>query len=156
MPVPVFAARSAQLYPARVDTQVPMANENTKSRDSAPAMEQKTEIFLALRDLLQKYESEFAIKANTASHYYLETRSLSPTGRRLFFAAAKLKKNYVSFYLTPLNMYPELSVRVSPGLRKTMQGQSCFNLTIPSREDLNELRDLTEAGYQRFRKEPLL
>ncbi|HYX52982.1 MAG TPA: hypothetical protein VE783_05990 [Candidatus Limnocylindrales bacterium] len=133
-----------------------MANENRKTEVSTIRMEQKTEIFLALKDLLQKYEGEFAIKANTPSHYYLETRSLSLNGRRLFFAAAKLKKNYVSFYLTPLNMYPELSVRVSPGLRKTMQGQSCFNLTMPSRDDLNELRNLTEAGYQRFRKEPLL
>ncbi len=133
-----------------------MANVNKKSADSPLRLEQKTEIFLALRQLLQNYESQFAIKANTPSHYYLETRSLSPNGRRLFFASAKVKKNYVSFYLTPLNMYPELSVRVSPGLRKTMQGQSCFNLTTPNREDLNELRDLTEAGYQRFRKEPLL
>jgi hypothetical protein len=139
-----------------VDAEALMASENRKSTDSAPRMEQKTEIFLALRDLLRKYESELAIRANTSNHYYLETRSLSPNGRRLFFAAAKLKKNYVSFYLTPLNMYPELSVRVSTGLRKKMQGQSCFNLTMPSREDFDELRTLTEAGYQRFRKEPLL
>lgn len=113
-------------------------------------------VFTALRQLLTPYERDLAVKIDKPDNYYLETRSASLNGRRLFFAAVKLKKNYVSFYLTPLFMYPELSDRVSPALKRMMQGQSCFNFTAVDQDRFDELDRLTQAGFQRIKSEALL
>src|SRR6476646_5314785 len=86
----------------------------------------------------------------------LETGSSSMNGRRMFFAGAKIKKNYVSFYLPALYMFPDLSDRISPSLKKTMQGQACFNLTIANPDWFEELGRLTQAGYQKLKSEMLL
>jgi hypothetical protein len=96
------------------------------------------------------------VKTDKPGNCYLETRSASLNGRRLFFAAAKAKKNYVSFYLTPLYMYPELSFGISPMLKKRMQGQSCFNFTHVDQDCFDELGRLAEAGFQRLKSESLL
>jgi len=45
------------------------------------------------------------------------------------FGAVRLGKNYVSYYLMPVYMTPALQKRISPELRKRMQGKSCFNFT---------------------------
>ena len=113
-------------------------------------------VFTALRRLLTPYERDLAVKIDKPDNCYLETRSASLNGRRLFFAAVKLKKNYVSFYLTPLFMYPELSDRVSPALKGMMQGQSCFNFTAVDQDCFDELDRLTQAGFQRIKSEALL
>ena len=113
-------------------------------------------VFTALRRLLKEYEDELAVKTDKPGNCYLETRSASLNGRRLFFAGAKIKKNYVSFYLTPLFMFPDLSHRISPTLRKLMQGQSCFNLTTFDQDCLDELDRLTQAGFQKLKSEALL
>ena len=63
-------------------------------------------IFTVLRQLLKPYESELAIRTDKPGNCYLETRSSSMNGRRMFFAGAKIKKNYVSFYLPALYMFP--------------------------------------------------
>jgi hypothetical protein len=113
-------------------------------------------VFMALRKLLKRYESELAVKTDKPGNCYLETRSTSLNGRRMFFAAAKIKKNYVSFYLIPLFMFPDLSQKISPTLRRLMQGQSCFNLTTMDQDCLDELDRLTQAGFQKLKSEALL
>jgi hypothetical protein len=113
-------------------------------------------VFTALRLLLKPFEDKFAVKTDKPGNCYLETRSASLNGRRLFFAAAKAKKNYVSFYLTPLYMFPELSFGISPMLKKRMQGQSCFNFTHVDQDCFDELGRLAEAGFQRLKSESLL
>jgi hypothetical protein len=97
-----------------------------------------------------------ATKTDRPGICFLETRAASLNGRRLFFAGAKIKKNYVSYYLTPLYMFPDLSQRISPALSKLMQGQSCFNLTSPDQDCLDELHRLTEAAFQKIKNERLL
>jgi hypothetical protein len=113
-------------------------------------------IFSVLRQLLRPYESELAIRTDKPGNCYLETRSSSMNGRRMFFAGAKIKKNYVSFYLPSLYMFPDLSDRISPSLKKTMQGQACFNFTTANPDWFEELGRLTQAGYQKLKSEMLL
>lgn len=113
-------------------------------------------VYSALRELLKPYEDDLAVKTDKPGHYYLETRSPSFNGRRLFFASAKMKKNYVSYYLPTLFMFPELSNTISPALRKTMQGQSCFNFTQVDQECLQELEKLTRAGFLTLKSKALL
>ena len=132
-----------------------MAIENAKTSTTARA-ESHGAIFAALRKLLKIYEPELAIRIDRPGNCYLETRSASLSGRRLLFAGAKVKKNYVSFYLPALYMFPDLSDKISAPLKKTMQGQSCFNLTIPNQEWFEELGKLAQAGFQKFKGESLL
>jgi len=114
------------------------------------------DIYSALRELLRPYEDDLAMKTDRPGHCYLETRSPSFNGRRLFFAAAKIKKKYVSYYLPALYMFPELSNTISPSLRKTMQGHSCFNFTVLDSDCLEELTRLTRAGFFMLKSKMLL
>jgi hypothetical protein len=114
------------------------------------------EVYSALRQLLKPYEDDLAVKTDKPGQCYLETRSAGHSGRRLFFAAAKIKKKYVSYYLPALYMFPELSRTISPGLRKTMQGQSCFNFTELDPESLQELEKMTRASFLALKSKALL
>ena len=133
-----------------------MAARNSSEATALGVVERHGAVFAALRKILKPYEGEMAVKTDKPGNCYLETRSGSINGRPLFFAAAKVKKNYVSFYLPSLYMFPDLSNRISPGLKRLMQGQSCFNLTVLDNDCVNELEQLTQAGFQRLKVEALL
>jgi len=120
------------------------------------ARERHEGVFAALRQILKPYENLLAVKTDKPGNCYLETRATSLNGRRLLFAAAKVKKNYVSFYLTPLYWFPDLYDRVSPVLKKLMQGQSCFNFTKMDQDFVDELNELTESAFQKLKAEALL
>lgn len=113
-------------------------------------------VFSVLRQILRPYEAQLAVKTDKPGNCYLETRAASMNGRRLFFAGAKIKKNYVSFYLTPLYMFPDLCNRMSPTLSKLKQGESCFNFTGMNQDCFDELDTLTKAAFQKLKSERLL
>jgi len=126
------------------------------SGPASVATEQHGAVFAALRQILKPYENQFAVKTDKPGNCYFETHAASLNGRRLFFAGAKIKKNYVSFYLTPLYMFPDLFNRISPDLKKLMQGQSCFNFKKMDQDCFNELHQLTQSAFQRLKSEALL
>jgi len=135
--------------PARLANNQPVKLE-------APTVDALSAIFTALRAILRTFQEEFAVKADKPNHCSLETRSPSLNGRRLFFAAAKVKKNYVSYYLPPLYMFPELANRMSPQLRRILNGQSCFNFIAMDEDCLAELEKLTHAGFLMLKNQALL
>jgi hypothetical protein len=113
-------------------------------------------VFVQLRGVLQPYEQHVSCKASTPDSYYLEITGGDPK-KPLFFGAVQRKKSYVSFHLFPVYMFPELLDDVSPGLRARMQGKSCFNFRMPLEDALHdELRTLTERGFEKFRAEKLI
>lgn len=129
------------------------------ANDLKPAVangDRRRAIFTALQQILAAYKNDLAVRIDKPDNCCLDTRTASLNGRRLFFAGAKIKKNYVSFYLTPLYMFPDLAYRISPGLSKLMQGQSCFNLTAFDQGCFDELYKLTEAAFQKVKSERLL
>jgi hypothetical protein len=73
--------------------------------------------------------------------------------QNLFFAGLRQQKNYVSFYLMPVYVYPELLEGISPGLKKRMQGKSCFNFKSVDEPLFQELARLARAGYSRYQAE---
>jgi len=129
--------------------------EENNSKAGTPDGE-RLAVFTALKQILSPYKDLLAARIDKPGNCYLETRTAGLNGRRLFFAGAKIKKNYVSFYLTPLYMYPEIGYRISPSLRKSMQGQSCFNLKAIDKDCFDELSRLTEAAFQKVKNEHLL
>ncbi|HYF79500.1 MAG TPA: hypothetical protein VD973_20535 [Symbiobacteriaceae bacterium] len=107
-------------------------------------------VFQALRALLAPHAPRLLVKTDTAENYYLDTAIIQKNKLPLFFGAVQIKKNYVSFHLFPVYVFPELLASISPELRKRMQGKSCFNFTAVDEPLLEELGRLTDAGMRRF------
>ena len=112
-------------------------------------------VFAQLKNILQPFAPKLTITADTSSAYSLDGPYSEKWKKELFFGSTQLKKNYVSFYLMPVYMYPDLLNDISPELKKHMQGKSCFNFKKVEPELFKELADLTKKGYERFQKEEL-
>ena len=118
-----------------------------------PAQNDFPIVFEQLRSILQPYAKNLTVKADTPNTYYLDGPYSETWKKELFFGSAQVKKNYVSFYLMPVHMYPELLKDISPELKKHMQGKSCFNFKKVEPELFDELKELTRRGVEKFRKE---
>lgn len=70
----------------------------------------------------------------------------------LWFGGVRAGKAYVSYHLMPVYGSAALAAKVSPGLKKRMQGKSCFNFTKPDEALFAELAELTRAGAELFSK----
>jgi hypothetical protein len=110
-------------------------------------------VFDKLRLILQPYASKFKVTADTSEGYSLDGPYSQKWKKELFFGAAQIKKNYVSFYLMPVYMFPDLLKNISPELKKHKQGKSCFNFRKVEPALFNELAQLTKQGCDRFVKE---
>jgi len=110
-------------------------------------------VFESLKAILKPYAKKLTITTDTGGLYSLDAAYNEKWKKKLFFASAQIKKNYVSFYLMPVYMYPDLLKNISPELKKHMQGKSCFNFKKLEKALFNELSQLTEQSYERFMKE---
>lgn len=110
-------------------------------------------VFEKLKSILKPYETGLNITADTPEAYSLDGPYSEKWKKELFFGSAQIKKNYVSFYLMPVYMYPDLLREISPELKKRMQGKSCFNFKKVEPELFRELEDIAKKSYERFQKE---
>lgn len=110
-------------------------------------------VFENLKNILEPYAKKLAVKTDASGHYYLDAAYSEKWKKELFFASAQIKKNYVSFYLMPVYMYPDLLKNISPELKKHMQGKSCFNFKKVEKSLFAELGQLTKRGFERMMKE---
>src|SRR5918997_1192742 len=106
----------------------PWGTKEQRMRDEAQA----AAVFNRLADIFAPYRSTLITKADEPGNLYLETPPSTAYPSGLFFGAVKTGKRYVSFYLMPVYVHPALLEGISLGLRKRMQGKSCFNF---SRQD---------------------
>ena len=109
--------------------------------------------FVALKTLLKGCSARLVVKCDTPTVYSLTSRIPSPypqhKGQPMWFGSVRLGKAYVSLHLMPLYMNPPLLSRVSPALKKRMQGKTCFNFkAAPEPELLEELKELVEAALK--------
>ena len=118
-----------------------------------PAKDDFFTVFEELKNILKPYAKTLTIKTDTPDSYYLDGPYSEKWKKELFFGSAQIKKNYVSFYLMPVYMYPELLKDISPGLKKHMQGKSCFNFKKVEPDLFKELETLTYKGAEKFEKE---
>jgi hypothetical protein len=110
-------------------------------------------VFENLKSILRPFAKKLTVKSDTSEAFYLEGAYSEKWKKELFFASAQVKKNYVSFYLMPVYMYPDLLKSISPELKKHMQGKSCFNFKKVETSLFEELSQLTKRGFERFMKE---
>ncbi|MEK7727143.1 MAG: hypothetical protein AAB354_01955 [candidate division KSB1 bacterium] len=121
-----------------------------------PKAENFEATFKRLKAVLKEYEKRMVLKSGGPENYYLNTPLTEKYQKELFFGAVQIKKNYVSYHLMPVYMFPELLKDVSPTLKKRMQGKSCFNFKTIDEDVLRELAALTKKSFERLRKEKLL
>jgi hypothetical protein len=120
------------------------------------AENQFNDIFKQLKSILYKYEKYLKLQTSDENNYCLDAGYYEKYKQDLFFGAVTIKKNYVSFHLMPVYVFPELLKGISPDLKKRMQGKSCFNLKQVNQKLFKELARLTKRGFDEFRKAKLL
>jgi hypothetical protein len=116
-------------------------------------VEDTTAVFNALRTILARYALQLSVKKDTSTEYYLDTHHVQKNGAPLFFGAVKANKSSISFHIMPVYVRPALLGSISPGLRKRMQGKSCFNFAAVEPALFQELAALTMAGYESYREQ---
>ncbi|MCC6299490.1 MAG: hypothetical protein IT314_09335 [Anaerolineales bacterium] len=110
-------------------------------------------VFEHLKKILKPYAPKLTMKMDNQNVFYLDGPYSTKWKKELYFASTHVKKNYVSFYLMPVYMYPDLLKDISPALKKHMQGKSCFNFKQVEPELFEELAALTKKGFEQFQKE---
>lgn len=105
-------------------------------------------MFARLRGILEPYGLRLHVIEDTPAWYSID---MAPEGQRnptTWFAGARMGKAYVSYYLMPVYVQPELLDAISAELRKRMQGKSCFNFRSVDEPLLDELEQLTERSFE--------
>ena len=112
------------------------------------------QLFGRLRSMLEPYGRKMHVSAASAQWYGVD---MAPEGQRdpsTWFGATRLGKRYVSYYLMPVYVKPDLLDEISPGLKKRMKGKSCFNFAKVDEPLLAELEALTRRGYEATAGDP--
>ncbi len=78
--------------------------------------------------------------------YALRTGCTERWKKPLEFGATRIGRAYVSYYLFPVDMRPELLDGSSDLLRARMQGKSCFNFKVVDDALFAQLAALTAKG----------
>jgi hypothetical protein len=107
-------------------------------------------VFDGLRAILAEYEPKLNVVHDRPDNYYLDTYTIGPNKRPIFFGGVRINKNYVSYYFMPI--YGDLLRGMSPALKKHMQGKACFNFTEVDATLFKELKKVTKQGYQAWKK----
>ena len=110
-------------------------------------------IFKELHAILKKHEKKLLVATDKSGNYYLNTSHIMPNKKPMFFGAAVINKNSVSFHLMPVYVNPELLETITPELKKCMQGKSCFNFKKTDKKLFKELARLTRAGMLDYKKQ---
>ena len=85
------------------------------------------DVFEKLKNILTPYAAQLTCTADDNDNFYLDTSYHLKNKKPLFFGATNINKNYVSYHLMPVYVFPELLKKISPELKRQMQGKSCFN-----------------------------
>ena len=108
--------------------------------------------FYALRQILSVYANRLVVVRDDDREYYLDTRHIGKNKKPTFFASVRYGKQYVSCYLMPIYVYPELASGVTPALERRRQGKSCFNFKRVEPDAFAELESLIGRGYKIFQE----
>lgn len=111
------------------------------------------ETFATLRDVLAAQSDELIVTVDKPGDFQVGSPDQQDRiGRPLFVAGVQARKNYVTYHLMPVYALPRLAQTLSAGLKKRMQGKSCFNFTTIEPTHARELSNLTRIGIAAFRE----
>ena len=112
--------------------------------------------FNSIKSILKKYEKSLRIIADSNDNYCLNAGYDEKRKADIYFGGVQIKKNYVSFHLMPVYVNPNLLQKLSPELKKRMQGKSCFNFKVIEKKLITELSMLTKNGFEFYKKNGML
>ncbi len=113
-------------------------------------------VFEQLRKILEPFEPNLLVKVDAPGSYSLDTPYSEQYKKEMFFGAVQINKNYVSYHLMPVYVFPDLLDGVSPELRARMQGKSCFNFRTLDPKQVKELARLTQKSFTRLKRANLV
>ena len=119
-------------------------------------MEDADETFAALRAILAPCADAMTVTRDESKAYALDAGYSERWDKVLPFGRIEVMKNYVSYHLFPVYVYPDLLDDLSPELRPRMQGKSCFNFRTLTEEQRRALEELTARSFRRYEEEGLL
>jgi hypothetical protein len=105
--------------------------------------------FQGLRKILKPYDAKLRVTKDGPGGYMSESKSIRYQGKPVMFAAIT-SKSYVAFHLFPMYMFPDLLKGISPELKKSMQGKTCWNFKRAEEPLFTELGGLVDASFRRF------
>jgi hypothetical protein len=127
-----------------------------KKRSQPVASADFAPVFSALKHVMAAYQGELHVATDEPKKYYVVTKSLSWKGGPMYFGAVIWGKAYVSYHLMPLYVRPELAKKISPELKRRMQGKACFNFRDRDQALFAEVSELTKSGLEHYRAKQLL
>lgn len=133
---------------------MPAAQPAKKKTSAARTKAEKpdlTEVFNALRQLLESFRGNLAVQTDKPGNYHLEAPYILHRRKPLYFAGVRTGKNYVSFHLLFLYYNPAALKAISPALKKRMQGKACFNFAAIDEACFAELGRLIAEGLKRYK-----
>jgi hypothetical protein len=111
-------------------------------------------VYRRLKSILEPYGQRLYVTDERPTAYGVDA---APDGERnstTWFGGVRLGRRYVSYYLMPVYVDPSLAETISPGLKRHMQGKSCFNFSKVDEGLFAELDSLTRVGYERIAGDP--
>ena len=111
-------------------------------------------VFHRLKSILEPYGERLSVTDERPMSFGVDAAPDGDRNPTTWFAGVRLGKRYVSYYLMPVYVDPSLADTISPGLKRHMQGKSCFNFTTIDEGLFAEVESLTMAGYERVAGDP--
>ncbi len=115
-----------------------------------------TATFEELKGIFEPYAGRLHLTVDNESYYYLETEKACYNKKPLCFGAVRKGKSFVSFNLMPIYVFSDLTEKISPELKKHMQGKQCFNFKKAEPELFRELSSLAKQGFRRYESATML
>lgn len=124
----------------------------TKPPGAAQASPEFQRLYDELRLLILSHGKKLVVVMDKPGKLYLNHPRRPQDVKDHFFGGVMLHKTYVSYYLAPVYQWPGLLAASTDGLKRRMQGKSCFNFTSMDTVLMRELTALTAKAAERCRQ----
>jgi|SRR5579864_5831010 len=104
-------------------------------------------VYARLCELLGKHKGTLSVGIEKPGTVWMSVIGETYRGKPLYYAGVRMGKNYVSYHLVTVYMN---KVKMSPELKKRMQGKGCFNFTSIDEKLFGELDKLTAEGLKNY------
>lgn len=115
------------------------------------------ELYKQLKPLLERYAPPLNAKKDSDTGYELwgakQAMIAGKMKSEIFFAAFMVQKNFVGFYYFPIYTHPEIRKDLPPRLLKLLSGKSCFHITEPDENLLNDIEAALDFGFKFYDKQ---
>jgi hypothetical protein len=104
-------------------------------------------VYARLCKLLGKHKDKLSVGIEKPGTVWMSVNGETYRGKPLYYAGVRMGKNYVSYHLVTVYMD---KVKMSPELKKRMQGKGCFNFASIDERLFGELDKLTTEGLKNY------